>query len=92
MFISYNRVEQAPQKRFIDLCTRMVMFKQRWEKLAKELQKRIKRKFPRNKTMCKDKWNAPNSNYKKLVDYHKGTRVHTCFWDLFDKEKEVPFT
>ncbi len=57
MFISYNHVEQAIQK---DLCAHMVPSKQRWEKLAKELQKKIKSKFPRNKTMCKDKWNVPN--------------------------------
>jgi hypothetical protein len=39
--------------------------------------------------MCKDKWNAPNFDYKKLVDHHEGTKVHVCFWDLFDEEKEV---
>jgi superoxide dismutase len=38
--------------------------------------------------MCKDKWNSFNSNYKKILNYHKGIRNHTCFWDLVSKEKE----
>jgi hypothetical protein len=59
MLISYNCAKQAIQKEFIDLCAHVVPSKQRWEKLAKELQKKIKSKFPRNKTMCKDKWMFP---------------------------------
>ncbi len=36
--------------------------------------------------MCKDKWNSLNSYYKKLADYHKGTRSYTYFSDLsFDE-------
>ncbi len=38
--------------------------------------------------MCKDKWNAFNSNYKKFVNYHKGTRNHTSFWELCFEEKK----
>ncbi len=38
--------------------------------------------------MCKDKWNSLNSDFKKLINYHKGTRNHTCFWDLTFEEKE----
>jgi hypothetical protein len=38
--------------------------------------------------MCKDKWNSLNFDYKKLIDYHKGIRNHTYFWDLsFDKKE-----
>ncbi len=42
--------------------------------------------------MCKDKWNAFNSNYKKFVNYHKGTRNHTSFWELYFEKKKVPYT
>ncbi len=45
-------------------------------------------RFPRNDTMCKDKWNTLNSNCTKIAYYHKGTGMHTCFWDLMFKEKE----
>jgi hypothetical protein len=38
--------------------------------------------------MCKDKWNSFNFDYKKIVDYHKGTNNHTCFWDLVVEEKD----
>ncbi len=37
--------------------------------------------------MCKNKWNSLNSNYKKLIDYHKGIRNHTYFWDLSFNKK-----
>jgi hypothetical protein len=38
--------------------------------------------------MCKDKWNSLNSNYTKLVNYHKRIRSHTSFWDQSFDEKE----
>jgi hypothetical protein len=38
--------------------------------------------------MCEDKWNALNSDYKKIADYHKGIRNHTSFWELSSRNKE----
>jgi len=35
-------------------------------RFVEKLQQRTKNKFPRNGTMCKDKWNSLNSNYKKI--------------------------
>lgn len=32
--------------------------------------------------MCKNKWNVMNFDYKKLVDYHKGTKHLPSFWEL----------
>jgi hypothetical protein len=52
-----------------------------------ELQKIIQFKVPRNKKMCKDKWNGLNYDYKKLLDYHKGIGHHNSFLDLFTKER-----
>jgi len=40
------------------------------------------KQMPRNGTMCKDKWNGINSDFKKLSDYHKGTEHHTLYWEL----------
>lgn len=38
--------------------------------------------------MCKYTRNALNLDYKKLINDHKGTKMHTYFWDLMFKEKE----
>ncbi len=38
--------------------------------------------MPRNGTMCKDKWNGINLDFKKLSNYHKGTKHHTLYWEL----------
>jgi hypothetical protein len=32
--------------------------------------------------MCKDKWNYLNSNYKKILNYHKGINHNMSFWEL----------
>jgi hypothetical protein len=32
--------------------------------------------------MCKDKWNYINCEYKRIVDYHKGTGNNTSYLDL----------
>jgi hypothetical protein len=54
------------------------------------LEQKIKNKFARDGTMCKDNWNSLNSNYNKLINYYKGIRNHIYFWDLsFDKKKNV---
>jgi hypothetical protein len=53
---------------------------------VKELQKVIHAKMPRNKKMCKIKWNGMNSDYKKLSNYHKGTEHHTFFLELTMEE------
>lgn len=86
--ISHKHVEQIVQRELIDPHMHMVPFVQRWENIVNELQKKIKSKFPRNHTMCKDTWNALNLDYKKHTNYHKGTKMHTYFWDLMSKEKE----
>jgi hypothetical protein len=52
-----------------------------------ELEEIIQCKVPRNKKMCKDKWNGLNYDYKKLLDYHKGIGHHNSFLDLFTKER-----
>jgi hypothetical protein len=70
--ISCKHVEQVVNKKLIDLCTHIMPSKQRWEKIVDELQKKIKSKFQRNDTMCKDKWNVLNSIIKKLEIITKG--------------------
>jgi len=50
-----------------------------WDKIVEELQQITKSKFPKNITMYKDKWNSLHSNYKKIIDYHKGNDHHTYF-------------
>jgi hypothetical protein len=89
MFISYNLAEQTTQK---DLCARMVLSKLRWEKLAKKLQKKIKSKFLINKTMCKNKWNVPNSDYKNLQIIIQELESIHVFGIYLTKKKKVPFT
>jgi hypothetical protein len=44
--------------------------------------------IPRNGIMCKDKWSVLNFDYKKFVNYHKGTKDHTSFLKLFSEEKK----
>jgi hypothetical protein len=70
--ISCKHVEQVVHRKLIDLCTHIVPSKQWWEKIVDELQKKIKSKFWKNNTMCKDKWNALNSIIKKLQIITKG--------------------
>jgi len=48
----------------------MIIAMQQWEKIIKIC------KFSQNGTMCKGKWKFLNSNYKKIVEYHKGTGNH----------------
>jgi hypothetical protein len=45
------------------------------------------KKIPKNRTMCNNKWSSFNSNYKTNVEYDKGTKIDTCFWDLSLKKK-----
>ncbi len=61
----------------VDPRIHMVHLIQQWNKIGKELQKFIHVKVPKNETMCKD--SKLNFNYKKLVDYHKGTKLHASF-------------
>jgi hypothetical protein len=42
----------------------MIPIMQRWDKITKNLQKKTKIKNRKNETMCKDKWNALNFDYK----------------------------
>jgi hypothetical protein len=57
-----------------------------WNKIAKEFKKLIKNKMPRNGTMCKDKWNGINLDFKKLSNYHKGIEHHTLYCELTTDE------
>lgn len=60
----------------------MIPFVQCSDKIDNDLEQKTQKKFARDGTMCKDKWNSLNSNNKKLIDYHKGIENHTYFWDL----------
>lgn len=42
--------------------------------------------------MCKDKWDELNLNYKKILDYCKGTSHHISFWELIVYECDKNFT
>ncbi len=46
----------------------MIPTMQLWDIIVKELQKKMKNKFPKNEIMCKDKWNSLNSNYKITLE------------------------
>jgi hypothetical protein len=47
--------------------------------------------MPRNGEMCKDKWNGLNFDYKKLLDYHKGTGHQTSFLELTMEEHKFKY-
>jgi hypothetical protein len=82
--IKCKHIEHATQKELMDPRVHMVLIVVvvQWNKICEELQKFIKNKLSKNKNMCKDKWNGINSNFKKLSNYHKGTRHHTSYWKL----------
>jgi hypothetical protein len=61
------------------------------EEFVKKLQKRTKIKIIKKETMCKNNWNAFNSNYKRLVNYHKTFRNHT-FMSCLVKKLMIAFT
>jgi hypothetical protein len=63
----------------------------RLRNLVDELQEKINSKFPRNGTMCKNKWNIFNSDYKKITKYHKWNGIYICFWDLILCEEKKRF-
>jgi hypothetical protein len=56
-------------KELVDPRAQMIFVALRWEKVIKNLQTNTKNKFPWNGTMCKNKWNSLNSNYKNIFDY-----------------------
>ncbi len=76
-FIAYKHIKHATWKEIIDPRSQMIPITQWWDKIVDELHKKTKIKNLKNKTMCKEKWNALNSDYKKLTDYHKGIGNHT---------------
>jgi hypothetical protein len=86
--ISCKHAKQLAQEQLVDPWAQMIFFVQCSDKIVEDLQQKTKNKFIRNGTMCKDKWNSLNSYNKKIANYHKGTRSHTCFWDLSFDEKE----
>lgn len=86
-FISYKCIKQATQKALVDPRPQMIPAMQCRYRITKELQKKHKISMPMNDTMCKDKWNVLNSNYKKIADYHKGIGNHTSFGSHLLKRK-----
>jgi hypothetical protein len=77
MFIKCQHLEHVVEKDMVDPRTHMVHLVQQWNKIGKELQKFIHVKVPKNETMCKD--SRLNYNFKKLANYHKGTKHHASF-------------
>jgi len=57
----------------------MIPFVQCSDKIDNDLEQKTQKKFARDGTMCKDKWNSLNSNNKKLIDYHKGIEIILTF-------------
>jgi cytochrome oxidase Cu insertion factor (SCO1/SenC/PrrC family) len=90
MFIKCKRLEHVAEKDTVDPRTHMVHLVQQWNKIGKELQKFIHMKVPTNETMCKDF--RVNFDYKKLVNYHKGTKHHASFWLLTMEECDIGIT
>jgi hypothetical protein len=76
-------------KQLVDFQAQMIPFVQCLNKIAKNLEQKTKSKFAKDGTMCKDKWNSLNSIYTKIIDYHKGIKNHTYFWDLSFNKKEI---
>jgi len=60
----------------------MILSTLNWTKITNEFQKVINAHLAWNGKMDKDKWNALNFNFKKIVDYCKGIGHNTSFWDL----------
>jgi hypothetical protein len=66
---------------------------QLWDIIAKELQKKMKNKFPKNEIMCKDKWNSLNSNYKIKLEkiIAKGQVIILIYGNYHLKKRMYPF-
>jgi hypothetical protein len=62
--IVYKHVKHVAWKELIDPRSEMIPIMQRWDKITKNLQKKTKIENRKNETMCKDKWNALNFDYK----------------------------
>lgn len=76
------------EKALVDLRARMVPARQKWQLIANGVQEINHSREMRNHKNCKDKWIGLNSDYQKVVDYHKGIGSHTSFWDLGNEEKD----
>jgi hypothetical protein len=84
--ISCKHAKHTTMKKSINSWTQMIPT---LDKIIEKLQQRTKTKFPRKETICKNKWNSLNFDYKFYVDYHKRTMNHTCFWDLLFEDKKM---
>lgn len=84
--IKCEHFKYVAQKELVDPKSLMVLDAQRRAKIVDDLQNMINPWVPQNVKTCKDKWNDINSNYKKIVDYHKGTGHNTYFWELLIDE------
>jgi hypothetical protein len=86
--IKSKHVKYVAQKELVYPKSHMVLDAQRWAKIVDDFQNTINEWVPQNVKTCKDKWNGINSNYKKIVDYHKGTGHNTYFWELLIDERD----
>ncbi len=82
VFIKCKEVEYITQKELVDPRTHMVFYVQRWTKIVDRLQNKINAWVPQNSKTCKDKYNDLHLNYKKYIDYHKGTSHDTSYQEL----------
>lgn len=78
-FINCKHKECLYQNKILDPKRNMVHVAQKWIKIAKYLQVKIKSNLSINGNMCKDKWNSIHNNYKKIYNYHKGTGNNTSY-------------
>lgn len=69
----------------------MIPYVQCWNKVIKYLQKKMKNKFPRNGTICKDTWNSLNFITRNLHIIAKGKVIIPIFGNYCLKKKTLPF-
>ncbi len=89
--INCKKREHIVLKQIIDPKANMVFARNKWNKIAKDLQETTKSKSPYNGRMCNDKQTCVNNNYKKISNYHKGTGHNTSYLDLTIREKNFIF-
>jgi hypothetical protein len=85
-FIKCKHMEHVAQKQLIDPRAHRVPTTQRWNKIVKDFQNLLCAKEIFFWKVSKDKWNGLNSNFKKLTNYHKGTKHNMSFWEMTMEE------
>ncbi len=76
-------------KYIIDPHANMVFARNKWNKIAKDLQETTKSRSPCNGRMCKNEQTCVKDNYKRISNYHKGIGHNTSYLDLTIKEKKT---